>query len=71
MISAILTLVQIVHEEVKTMSKINESIECSVHQCKFHNGKQNYCTLNTIHVGTHELNPTEDKCTDCQSFQCK
>ena len=53
------------------MNKINESIECSVHQCKFHNGTQNYCTLNTIHVGTHELHPTENQCTDCQSFQCK
>ena len=28
-----------------------------------------YCALNAIQVGTHESNPTEVQCTDCQSFQ--
>ena len=37
------------------------------HHCK----DQNYCGLNTITVGTHEANPTQKECTDCQSFQMK
>ena len=39
----------------------NQSIKCTV----------NYCGLNTITVGTHEANPTQKECTDCQSFQMK
>ncbi len=49
----------------------NESIKCSVHQCKYHNHSENYCTLSSINVGTHETNPTVVECTDCQSFMLK
>lgn len=45
----------------------NESIKCSVQQCKYNN-KQDYCTLNQIMVGTHEANPSMVECTDCESF---
>lgn len=49
----------------------NQSIECTVQQCKNHCQSQNYCSLNKILVGTHENNPTVDQCTDCKSFQVK
>ena len=51
------------------MSKANPSIGCTVHQCKFHAKSQENCSLDKIMVGTHELNPTQDQCTDCMSFQ--
>lgn len=49
-------------------SKINESIKCTVGECKNHAETQNYCSLNCITIGTHEANPTVDQCTDCKSF---
>lgn len=49
----------------------NESIGCSVEQCKFHSNSKEYCTLNKIMVGTHESNPTKVECTDCNSFELK
>ena len=51
--------------------KCNKSIGCTVTQCMYHNGKENYCTLDHIMVGTHEANPTMSECTDCNSFKCK
>lgn len=49
----------------------NSSIMCSVDNCKFHARSKDYCTLEQIKVGTHEMNPTEIKCTDCESFKVK
>lgn len=46
----------------------NKSIECSIVNCKHHAQGENYCTLAKIKVGTHEANPTEKECTDCDSF---
>lgn len=46
----------------------NSSIMCTVSACKFHCQSENYCALNQIQVGTHESNPTQKECTDCQSF---
>ena len=51
------------------MANVNQSIKCTVQQCKYHANTQNYCTLNDITVGTHEANPTQKKCTDCESFE--
>lgn len=51
------------------MSKINECIKCTVSECANHAHGQNYCSLNSITVGTHEACPTEDQCTDCMSFK--
>lgn len=51
--------------------KANQSIKCTVQQCKNHCGSQQYCALDSIVVGTHEANPTVSQCTDCQSFECK
>ena len=49
----------------------NKCIECTVTQCKNHCQDQNYCSLSKILVGTHEMNPTMDQCTDCMSFEVK
>ena len=32
----------------------NESIKCTVEQCKHHACSENYCTLNSISIGTHK-----------------
>ena len=52
-------------------SKANECIKCTVSQCRYHCTDKNYCSLDCIQVGTHEMNPTMDQCTDCQSFALK
>lgn len=49
----------------------NKSIECTVQQCANHCENENYCSLDRILVGTHEVNPTVDQCTDCKSFRTK
>lgn len=49
----------------------NNSIKCTVEQCKFHCGSENYCSLDCISVGTHESNPEVCECVDCQSFSKK
>jgi len=53
------------------MSKINESVKCSVSNCRHHAGSRNYCSLNCVSIGTHECNPSMDQCTDCLSFTLK
>lgn len=50
---------------------INESIKCTVNNCKYNEVAENYCTLQQIQVGTHESNPSMDECTDCRSFKLK
>lgn len=49
--------------------RTNKHIECEVKQCAYHAKNENYCSLDKIKVGTHEANPTECKCTDCESFK--
>lgn len=49
----------------------NSSIGCTVNNCAYHAQKENYCTLDKIMVGTHESNPTQKECTDCDSFKMK
>ena len=49
----------------------NKCIECTVQQCAYHCENENYCSLDRILVGTHEMNPTENQCTDCKSFRKK
>ena len=46
------------------------AIRCTVQQCKNHSSSADYCSLDSITVGTHAHNPTVDQCTDCKSF-CK
>jgi len=50
-------------------SNPNRSIKCTVQQCAHHCDRENYCSLDCITVGTHELNPTVEQCTDCMSFK--
>ena len=50
-------------------NEANKSIGCSVTQCKYHCKSSDYCSLDKIQVGTHEPQPTESQCTDCQSFK--
>ncbi len=47
---------------------VNRSIHCTVNNCVHNNREQNYCKLDAIRVGTHEANPTEKQCVDCESF---
>ena len=49
----------------------NKCIECTVQQCAYHCENEKYCSLARILVGTHEMNPTENQCTDCKSFRKK
>ena len=49
----------------------NHSIKCSVDKCENHCDSAEYCALSQIQVGTHEHQPTQDKCTDCQSFKAE
>lgn len=48
---------------------INKSIKCTVQQCKHHCCEKDFCSLDCITVGTHEMNPTKSECTDCKSFE--
>ena len=54
-----------------SQKKANQSIGCDVCSCVHHCQDSNYCGLDSIQVGTHETNPTEIKCTDCESFKLK
>ena len=49
----------------------NPSIACTVTSCSHHAVQEDYCTLSAIKVGTHEANPTQCECTDCESFDLK
>ncbi|MEW9096741.1 MAG: DUF1540 domain-containing protein [Clostridiaceae bacterium] len=49
--------------------KHNNSIACTVNECKFHYKEDNYCTLDQIKVSKHEPVATTIKCTDCSSFK--
>ena len=49
----------------------NHSIRCTVRNCAHHCGEAQYCALDSIQVGTHEENPTQIECTDCESFRMK
>ena len=49
----------------------NHAIKCTVTNCAHHCQGQSYCSLNAIQVGTHEANPTQAPCTDCQNFRMK
>ena len=48
--------------------KANESIRCTVSDCKNHCQSRDYCSLDTVSIGTHETRPTMTECVDCESF---
>lgn len=47
----------------------NESIGCSVSECKFHCQEDNYCTLDKINVIKNSSSASTIQCTDCGSFE--
>lgn len=49
----------------------NDSIGCTVGECKYHAQTSNYCTLNKIHVTKHTSEADNVEATDCGSFECK
>lgn len=49
----------------------NHCIKCTVRDCKYHSGGENFCSLDCIQVASHEKNPTDEKCVDCRSFECR
>lgn len=53
------------------MEKANRNIHCTVTSCMNHCSCEDYCSLDSIQVGTHECNPSKDQCTDCMSFRKK
>ena len=38
--------------------RANRSIKCSVEQCEHHCNDNNFCTLSSVNIGTHESHPT-------------
>lgn len=52
-------------------SRGNRSIQCTVDKCKNHCGTEQFCTLDTVNIGTHESDPTVCQCVDCESFVAK
>lgn len=52
-------------------NEANYSIHCTVEDCRYHNGVENFCSLDSIRVAAHEENPSDEKCVDCKSFECK
>lgn len=56
---------------MNSSSNANRCIQCTVTQCSNHCETSDYCSLDTIKVGTHENNPTVKQCTDCLSFEPK
>lgn len=52
-------------------NKTNPSIKCSVTQCQNHSCSENYCSLDSVDIGTHEPDPTVCQCVDCESFIAK
>ncbi|MBQ3953800.1 MAG: DUF1540 domain-containing protein [Ruminococcus sp.] len=53
---------------MKEQTYANHCIVCNVTSCQNHHRDKNYCTLEAIRVGTHEKDPSQPPCTDCQSF---
>lgn len=51
------------------MDQVNHNIRCSVSNCAFHAGNQDYCTLREIKVGCCTAKPTSCDCTECASFE--
>ncbi|MCL1950528.1 MAG: DUF1540 domain-containing protein [Turicibacter sp.] len=44
------------------------TIKCIIKNCS-HNESGHSCGLPEVIIGTHEANPTQVECTDCQSFE--
>lgn len=49
----------------------NQSIACTVSECRYHANAEDYCTLDQIQVGKTETPSKKSEDTDCESFQVK
>ena len=49
----------------------NQCIHCTVENCKYHNIERDYCSLDSISVGTRDDYPTDCNRVDCESFEPK
>lgn len=57
------------HNNISMHGGHNDSIGCTVTECKFNDRKDQYCTLQKIQVVKHELKAETTECTDCGSFE--
>lgn len=53
------------------MDNKNTDIGCSVNECKYHHGAENYCTLQHIDVVKNNNDPSTIQFTDCGSYENK
>lgn len=51
------------------MVENNESIRCTVTECKFHSRKDQFCSLEQITVVRHSPDAMTKDGTDCGSFE--
>lgn len=51
--------------------KMNESIGCTVTECKYHSNEKQYCSLDQIQVVKHNSSAVTVEHTDCGSFERK
>ncbi len=49
----------------------NACIKCNVSSCRNLCDSENYCSLDTITIGTHENHARMNQCTDCLSYSNK
>ena len=49
----------------------NSCIKCDVTSCKNHCNSENFCSLNTIKIGTKNSQPMTCQNVDCESFEAK
>lgn len=51
------------------MKDFNESIDCTVSECRFHSSEAMFCTLDQIKVVRHSPDAMTKDGTDCGSFE--
>lgn len=51
--------------------KMNNSIGCTVKNCKYHCKDANYCSKNVIEVGACNCSASTPEATCCQSFEAR
>lgn len=57
------------HNKTTLHNGHNDSIGCTVTECKFHAKDEKFCTLEQIQVVKHEHGAKTVECTDCGSFE--
>lgn len=57
------------HTKISMHGDHNDSIGCSVSECKYHSRDNNYCTLQQINVVKNGPMANDVQGTDCGSFE--